>query len=355
MKTALQLMGKFLLISFITLLLLEFSLSIFFHFKDKKTSTVDAADYPYLYFLMNSGNGSNEYGMKTDRPLQKNQQKFRIILTGGSVARGQGDSENSISFYLGKMLNDSLNTERIEVINAGMSAFVLEQEFIFIQMILQYYKPDMIISLDGFNDLYSYYLNRPFEKEWKMFPHQWKDFKVIENQKQNKKFLSRFTGLFRNISRAVNGISNKTKFNHFDWEQIPDSELQSVSDSYWNVADDIFDFSNSKGIDYFHFLQPLRDYKAGNNHFVFDKPVLNDLYTIMDMDAQRFTFTSSLTDILTDHPEVFTDYCHLNAEGNEMVAKKIVEKILPTINFDYVPPARHRKQSGIKDVMSLLN
>lgn len=340
MKTVLRWIGKFLLISFITLILLEFSLGIFFHFKDEKTSEVDAHDYPYLYFLMNSGKGLNEYGMKTDKPLKKNQQKFRIVLTGGSVARGQGDSENSISFNIERMLNDSLNTERIEVINAGMSAFVIEQEFIFIQLILQYYQPDIIISLDGFNDLYSWYLNRPFEKEWKMFPHQWRDFKVIENQKNDRNFFSRFSGLFSHISRAVKSIRNKRKFNQFNWEQISDSELQQISDSYWNVADDIFDFSKSKGIDYYHFLQPLRDYNSTNNQFIFDNPTLSDLYSVIDRNADLYVFSSSLTNILTDHPEVFTDYCHFNSTGNEMVAKKIVDEILPHINIENELPGQ---------------
>ena len=45
-----------------------------------------------------------------------------------------------------------------------MSGYVVEQEFLLLQLVLQKYEPDLVFGLDGYNDLMSYKLNRHTSK-----------------------------------------------------------------------------------------------------------------------------------------------------------------------------------------------
>src|SRR5687768_381888 len=171
---------KYFLLTFLILLfaalLTEGVLEVVFRIKDRHADPLPVRDYPYLYFLFDSTKGLNEYGFKTSYPEEKEPGKFRIILVGGSVARGK-QPEQSIAHYLEKQLNTQFQTDKIEVINAGISAFVVEQEFILIQLLLQQYQPDMIVSLDGVNDLMTFDQNRRTKSDFDLPPHHWDEVK----------------------------------------------------------------------------------------------------------------------------------------------------------------------------------
>ncbi len=91
---------------------------------------------------------------------------IRIILLGGSSTAGSG-SENmsqTISAQLEKMLNNNSSEDvsiKYQVLNFGASGGYSGAEYIKFFQYLIYYKPDIVISLDGFNDAW----NAIFEKE----------------------------------------------------------------------------------------------------------------------------------------------------------------------------------------------
>src|SRR5690348_14078733 len=93
----------FLLLLF-TALLTEAVLEVVFRIKDRHADPLPVRDYPYLYFLFDDAEGLNEHGFKTQYPIEKQPGKFRIMLVGGSVARGK-KPEQSIAHYLEKELN----------------------------------------------------------------------------------------------------------------------------------------------------------------------------------------------------------------------------------------------------------
>jgi len=87
----------------------------------------------------------------------------RIFLVGGSTAFGsnglypQFPSEplgpRTIDHYLETMLNDSLAGRQVEVINAGVPEYRLFQETTLFREKLIGYSPDLVIFLDGHNDI----------------------------------------------------------------------------------------------------------------------------------------------------------------------------------------------------------
>ena len=196
---------------FILLVAGEIFFGIVFFLKDTKSRLINlenTKDHAYLYYTCrpDKEKAINEDGLYTKKGRARAPGKYRILLTGGSVARSlHAPYDKTISYYLEEELNKRLKTDKIEVINAAMPGYVAEQGFIFIQLVLRHYRPDMIIGLDGYNDLMSFKLNR--YTGFIGAPQNWRDFMVIRDGKEAKRFYYRFKGLFRNLSRAVSFVS----------------------------------------------------------------------------------------------------------------------------------------------------
>lgn len=309
-------------------LLTEGILEIAFRIKDRHAQPLPVRDYPYLYYLFDSTEGLNQYGFKTQYPIEKQEGKFRIILTGGSVARGK-KPEQSIAHYLQNELNARFNTNRIEVINAGVSAFVVEQEFILIQLLLQQYQPDMIVSLDGVNDLMTFDFNRMTQSDFDLPPHHWDEVKVIEPNRERRKILTRFPLFFKNIARVIAYFKAEQFEKNYDWSQLTDEQLNKVSDTYWQIITDTHDFCKAKNIRYYNFLQPVRTcshFRKGIQLSEREKAQCR-LFNLMDAAIKNEPYSFSLTTLLDGRLELFYDFCHLLPAGNEVIAKAVAERV----------------------------
>lgn len=339
-----------LLILTVSVFLVEIGLGAFFAYKDRGLEPMKVKDYPYLYYIFEKGEITDDYGLKTDRPLQKPEGKFRILLTGGSVARGQGNKE-TISVYLEKELNERLHTDKIEVLNAGMSAYVVEQDFIFIQLVLQKYEPDMIVSLDGYNDLLTWKLNRFDKGPYPLAPHNWSQFQVIRRGQYNHTFQSRFTGFFKNITRAVLAMRRYRSEHDFNWNGITLSEKAEVSSSFSSVVDDTHKFCEAKQIDYFNFLQPIRFYHSSTDtsKLTPEQKGMNSIYNIMDLETLDKDYATSLTSLLKGHEDLFLDDCHVKPQGNQLIAKAMADYIEPAL-VDYLSPASQPERDTLTPV-----
>ena len=309
----------------VLLIIGEIFFGFVFFLKDVRHQLIhleDTIDYPYLYFSFKPDESEfiNEDGLYTKRGRTKTE-KYRIILTGGSVARCSGAPySKTIASCLEQELNKRFKD--IEVINAGMSGYVLEQEFIFIQLVLQYYKPDMIIGLDGYNDLISFKLNR--YSDFAYSPQNWRDFKVIQKGKEEKKPYYRFKVLFRNIFRVIDFVKRLAKHQSaYDYGNITDGQLEEASQNYIRILNDMHDFCASKNIQFYSFLQPVKWYiPEGPEYARFDKiPQLAKLYRNYDRKIRDLSYGFSLTNIFENNLEIYTDDCHVEPQGNSVFAK----------------------------------
>jgi hypothetical protein len=88
--------------------------------------------------------------------VQKPADVFRVLMLGGSTVEGIGVSSplESLPSKLQLLLEREFphSSKHIEVINAGVSGFSSDQEYLFLIADLLRYKPDLVIAYDGWND-----------------------------------------------------------------------------------------------------------------------------------------------------------------------------------------------------------
>jgi lysophospholipase L1-like esterase len=313
---------------FLAVLLAELALGIYFSVKDGNEMVETVHDEPYLYYLYDEGETTNQHGFKTSYPIEKPIGTYRIILIGGSVARGK-EAEQSISHFLEKELTQRYNTDKIEVLNAGVSGYVLQQEFILVQSVLQHYKPDMIIGLDGYNDLLTYYLNQSLETNIALPPHQWRDFRVIKDNRFRKKPYSRFAYFFKNFNRVKESLIRTKDLNSEEWLKThTDNPCGALCTSYWQLTDDIQDFCRAKGIWYVQFLQPIK-FEAEMPMQGQAKEISEQLYAEVDSSSGPRPYAFSLLEVVNDDRSLIYDDCHLLPKGNERVANAMADSLAP--------------------------
>lgn len=315
-------------LGFMALLLAELLLGVYFWTKDRNEMVETVHDEPYLYYLFDEGENTNVHGFKTNYSIEKPAGVYRIILIGGSVARGR-EIEHSIASYLENELRQRYNTDKIQVLNAGISGYVLQQEFILTQSVLQQYKPDMIIGLDGYNDLLTYYLNQSLETNIALPPHQWRDFKVIKGNRFRKKPYSRFAYLFMNFNRVKESLLRNKDLNNSEWIAAHEANpCGTLCTSYWQITDDIQDFCRAKGIWYVQFLQPVK-FETAMPMEGEAKQISEMLYNNIDTLAGSRPYAFSLVHALDDDKALFYDDCHLIPKGNERIAWAMADSLAP--------------------------
>jgi len=124
------------------------------------------------------GNGSNNV-IEIEKPTKT----YRIFLLGGSTVAGwrATSSKTTIAAYLERFLNSPNYPKRnIQVINTGVVGYFSPQQLVRAQLELVHYRPDMIITLDGYNDFVwsSTTFNRPVGyrvKDWVPNSHGYQD------------------------------------------------------------------------------------------------------------------------------------------------------------------------------------
>lgn len=318
------------LICIFTLILLEISLGVYFKIKDRNLIDAETYDYPFLYFKPLEDSGyRNEDGLKIFRSREKPDKTYRIIIAGGSVVYGS-EPDNTISSNLEKLLQKKFPGKKIEVLNAGVPAYVIEQEFILIQLALQYYEPDMIISLDGYNDLITTEINRFYPCPDILPPHNWRDFRSIKHQTSSRKILGRFYGLFPNIERLTDFFTRKFYNDKNGYNDMKNNK-HNIAQTYSRRVKDIKAFCIGKEIEYFHILQPLRFVDAPNNE---REETLVSIYKCMNDSLISLEYYSDFSNALIESKNVFKDECHFDAVGNKIIASLIADYIYPTLSSE---------------------
>ncbi|MFH0821950.1 MAG: hypothetical protein V2B18_04315 [Pseudomonadota bacterium] len=119
-------------------------------------------------------------------PLEKPADEFRVFVTGGSVVYGRGPVPPAdavadhyevtfrwtISHLMEQLLNadprvrEKIGGKHVRVINAGVAGHVIQNDLMRYLGKLRLYKPDLVVSLDGANEVHT--VARPL-KDWNYF------------------------------------------------------------------------------------------------------------------------------------------------------------------------------------------
>lgn len=321
-------------------------------------------------------------GFRKDRdvPVEKPPNTIRIFFLGGSTAYGAETSypeidgrysriynNQLIDYYLEQELNAALPSRHWEVINAATMEYRLHQQLALIESALLRYRPDYVILMDGYNDVFQISKATTDYDAYAATPH-WEEFDALANPQSARSFLF-FTStwlransvLYRSLSdhvqirsrfaerqTAARGreFGNRVRL----WDLSPQEQAQfalslSQIGSYVHVARQIHRILDLDGIKTVFLLQPVLilshkpfteseqrmfDYNRRINGplLTYDyeqlySKIASSMAAAAAQDGFRFLDLTDLFDSMPD--QAFTDYCHLTPAANRLVAEHLFQ------------------------------
>jgi len=365
-------------------------------------------DFRYRTFKTDTGQAdvrTDDYGfICNERPtIKKDTNTIRIFLMGGSamMSAGQNDVGNcysaiknfphdlyawdiSISGLLQTCLQQKFPRKKIQVINAASYSFQLHQSILLYLETVSRFKPDLVIDMDGFNDIESIYTGNTFQLTEMMLLNR---YVQLATQKDNIIFKSKTAQLILyairrysdNYSQSSCGFFVDTAiYNRAKYNSVKDY-LQYSSTCFTEELRQYMNLLQGDGVKFIFVLQPMlvrginkqlntsesrmanevdvinprgaKKWKDNTNPKI-DFSVLNGLGISMaggQYLTQRYFFDDYLSDKLRQQVEAkgfiytdinrdisridsseqyYTDYCHLTQTGYKFVAKRMADLII---------------------------
>jgi len=315
-----------------------------------------------------------------DVSLQKPPNTVRIFITGGSTAYGWTTGwpdinpdlqrlydNQTISYYLEQKLNQNLPSKHWEVINAASPGYHLNVELAQIEAVLQRFRPDCVILLDGHNDLQSLLENISVNYDpYAAIPKT--DFDLLTNPSSFRSLLFFVGKWLRNNSAAfrvvqdrmqrmryppaklearTRELSDPVRFSELTpTEQAQFMTAQSQLEFYPHSARQIHRILDLDGVKAIFLLQPelvlthkqLTDRERRMLDYQRKDPALL-LYAFQQLYPEigsRMTATGTqdgfafvnLIDVFDQtSQQTFSDDAHLTPEGNRIIAEQLFRLI----------------------------
>lgn len=341
----------------------------------------------------------DEYGFINSEQIYKEKPAncLRIFITGGSAAFGSGQArpynkiikyqtgiysyESSIAGNLKSILQKEFPNKKIEVINACSSGRKINQNITQYLALIKDFSPDIIISIDGMNDLLTIYGNSPFAEDEKNLKERYIELKVMNESLEQKDWLAtselikkiNFNNMKDNQSKDFEELT--AKLLDYDPNKISIQKYQKIKDNLTKNCDEFTDlilYYNSlcktDNTKFVFCLQPLlyrninkelstSELKMKNKvnpiNISLSQPELGEK-EIMEMEQTgdlilRFFFDDVLSNKIDslskkhkfyyidfnkeitnidNSTEFYVDYCHLTFEANKIVAEILARKVI---------------------------
>ena len=336
---------------------------------------------------------ANNAGFRDPRPIsvQKPDDEFRVFLTGGSTAFGLGaagaaapisnfyyiEHRETISHALEKILNATapIPGKTIRVYNAAVWGYSYQHLLLRYIAKLRRYKPDLVISFDGVNEINAVTL--PVD-DWDYF--QQGQYNGILRQifaydipglasyltlwLKNNTFLMTFfwngADLFQNLETGM-----RIHTGSLVQQELPRLEKMTAEERFRmvtaNVApvvrvlEDYHSALQNDGVPHVFALQPMLYLSKKPRHenetkvesleehnYYYGVPSENVYKYLIDRISfsakKRGFFIADFSEYFDDTSQwVFTDWCHLTAGANYLIAKELANLIKE--NFFHMPLA----------------
>jgi hypothetical protein len=301
----------------------------------------------------------NSFGFRGDEVTkEKDKGSYRIVILGGSTAYGDGVYyKNTAGKILGDMLNQKY-TQKIEVINAGVSGYNSEHSLIDYMTRISEFKPDLVIMWSGVNDMYAScsnpdFFSGPYQEDYSHFLgpiSNMVDSYFYPQMIQFNFFTFDFlkTYLYSDFQKYLSIASTKKTENYRKKIPFKDMSFPSIL-SYQRNLRYFVNAVKSDGVSLIFgnqstmFEANLREDKNPDGIFCLQgkyKATLKSQAKAMDEFNQVTKNTASennvqFIDFDSDIPKTkkyFYDDIHWNENGNQLAAKKLYEFII-TNNF----------------------
>jgi len=356
------------------------------------TEPVSHYDYdlsPGVCILHNQVKGNrfeytNNAGFRDPRPieLKKPDDEFRIFLTGGSTAFGLGaggqaaplanyyyvEHRETIAHVLERVLNTAapIPGKQIRVYNAAVWGYAYQHLLFRYVTKLRQFKPDLIVSLDGVNELHAvsvpakywdYFSEGQFNGVLReMFSYSGSGLRSyltlwLKNNTFLMTFLWRGTDPFFALEKGIRFHEGPAPGQDAkDANPGPRSEERSriVAENVSAVVRVLEDYHSllvNDGVPHIFALQPLlylskkprheieKQVEALGEHKGYYDVTAGELYKFMiaqiaDSAHKRQYLMADFSEYFDDTSEwVFTDWCHLTAGANYLIAKELANII----------------------------
>ena len=327
---------------------------VFLDFDEQTVKDIFYSDnlaYRYDKILLNEPNQQfptlniNSYGFRgPEITIEKPDNVYRIFFIGGSTAFGQIASSDSktIPGILESKFHENAEKE-IEIINAGINNANSRSETYLIKNIILDFNPDMLIVYDGWNE---------GQHDWG-WDDEVEDQSTLANLKNsfevylNSLYITKIKPYYKTPEKFQELSTNKN--NNPGEIQIPNSDLNEKKASVWEKRwEGICSIEDEKNFKTVITLQPILgtgsksltpvEQERLEKSFARQNIIL-ELFNKLAISLTELEKTCEKTIDLrdsfdhTDKP-VFHDLGHTSNYGNEIVAEKIYQNILPIILDD---------------------
>ena len=348
----------------------------FQEFKKRFSKNEEKFIYPHPYygyggyslFPLKNSLGNNDEPIFFKIPKKIYSDDINILILGGSVAAhlSLNDSEDKFKInnkiydkhdIFEKTINWKFNTDRFKIYNAAIPGGKQPQQLFKLNyLLLNGYKFDYVINLDGFNEIaLSISENIPIKNNI-IYPRQYsrqirafnKDISCVKNSNKsihNTSILpirelynlyniyschKKLYGLQTDIDEDFPKLS---KFKNENFE----IKLNKIIKLWENSSNMIFNLSEVYNFNYIHILQPNQYYKNSKNLTDSEKEIsnfqkyknpiekfyenlnLNNLTIINKFDARKI--------FISNRESLYRDYCcHLNNKGMFILSNKIINE-----------------------------
>lgn len=278
----------------------------------------------------------NSLGLRGREIEKKGENTYRIIVLGGSAVFGGEVQNDNLTFcaVLEKELNNSkkLNNKNIEVVNAGVPAYMSMQELILLENKLLDLKPDMVIVFDGYNDVITSLKRDPRPNH----PWWFSEIEKVYYTSISKLFMEKRLKKYRPTKMLLNWLENKkNKVENYQ-------ENHSAVEYYGRNLNMICHLCESYGMNTVVVFQPVLFFKkniTNNERKILEGDKTNYLKIAEKMCAKmrdaaeekaalcgaQFIDGSSIFDDVKD--DMFIDEVHFNQNGHNLIGRALSAKI----------------------------
>jgi len=332
-------------------------------------------------------------------PLVPPSGTIRIMLVGGSTAFGANGLypqfepkplryEDTIDYQLEAMLAAENGGVRFEVINAAVSEYRLFQEITLFQDKLVNFRPDLVIFLDGHNDISfltgvsalthdgtPYWSSRHFDRGQRVL----NDTSVLAPLNYLDLYLGRVSYFYHGLSRLFQHYQDVRALTEpgsgtGPWGEgifkLEDEKLllQKYKDRlgqvdqalplYVQFVHDLKALAASRHISVVYMLQPeivvespsdLSAKEAQIQQFAFQhhhefgtlawRHLTGKLASSLDdLSNAQFQFIDSTVISKNESEDLYTDYCHLTARGNRVIAQRLYPVVVALAGMQPAAP-----------------
>jgi hypothetical protein len=265
---------------------------------------------PYVMWGKDLDNLANNFSKKNS---------FKILIIGGSVAEGLNNEIIKKVF-----LESSLNIKEIDILNIASGGFNIRQEVISSVLISEKVIPDLILVIDGANDIAHSF--RPGAKVGTPYVDQ--TYRVI----LEKPFFAPIVFILQN-SQLYNGLLRFFARKNFD-EKEAMTQVDKAVDLYLQTRNFLNYYSKGRKIPIIFMLQPyvgfsnLPENQIAKNIYLFSDSVMKyGFEKILSASSQNICFIDGNYEIKMNNLYLdFTDNVHFEGNiGYEYISRLFVK------------------------------